>query len=47
MFRHLMNRKEMIVSLYAHISTKDKGQNPENQLMRLREYCKAKERLDA
>jgi len=32
----------MKVGLYARISTKDKEQNPENQLMRLREYCKAR-----
>jgi len=32
----------MIVGLYARVSTKDKEQNPENQLMRLREYCKAR-----
>ena len=33
----------MIVGLYARVSTKDKEQNPENQLLRLREYCKIKE----
>ena len=33
----------MIVGLYARVSTKDKEQNPENQLLRLREYCKARE----
>jgi DNA invertase Pin-like site-specific DNA recombinase len=32
----------MIVGLYARVSTKDKEQNPENQLLRLREYCKIK-----
>jgi DNA invertase Pin-like site-specific DNA recombinase len=32
----------MIVGLYARVSTKDKEQNPENQLIRLREYCKAR-----
>ena len=32
----------MIVGLYAGVSTKDKEQNPENQLIRLREYCKAR-----
>ncbi|MCL5800572.1 MAG: recombinase family protein [Candidatus Thermoplasmatota archaeon] len=32
----------MIVGLYAMVSTKDKEQNPENQLIRLREYCKAR-----
>ena len=33
----------MIVSLYARVSTKDKEQNPENQLIRLREHCKVRE----
>ena len=33
----------MIVGLYARVSTKDKEQNPENQLIRLREYCKARD----
>lgn len=32
----------MIVGLYARVSTKDKEQNPENQLIRLREYAKAR-----
>ena len=32
----------MKVALYARVSTKDKDQNPENQLLRLREYCKVK-----
>jgi DNA invertase Pin-like site-specific DNA recombinase len=32
----------MIVGLYARVSTKDKEQNPENQLLRLREYCKTR-----
>ena len=32
----------MIVGLYARVSTKDKEQNPGNQLLRLREYCKIK-----
>ncbi|MEM3908356.1 MAG: recombinase family protein [Nitrososphaerota archaeon] len=31
-----------LVGLYARVSTKDKEQNPENQLIRLREYCKSK-----
>lgn len=26
--------------LYVRVSTKDKGQNPENQLEQLREYCR-------
>ena len=30
----------MIVGLYTRVSTKEKEQNPENQLIRLREYCK-------
>ena len=30
------------VALYARVSTKDKDQNPESQLIRLREYCKAR-----
>ncbi len=33
---------ESTVGLYARVSTKDKEQNPENQLIRLREYCKAR-----
>ncbi len=32
----------MIVGLYARVSTKDKEQNPENQFIRLREYCQAR-----
>ena len=32
----------MIVGLYARVSTKDKEQNPENQLIRLMEYCKTR-----
>lgn len=32
----------MIVGLYARVSTKDKEQNPENQLIRLREYCQSR-----
>ena len=32
----------MKVGLYARVSTKDKEQNPENQLIKLRQYCKAK-----
>ena len=32
----------MLVDLYARVSTKDKEQNPENQLIRLREYCKSR-----
>ena len=33
---------QIVVGLYARVSTKDKEQNPENQLIRLREYCKAR-----
>ena len=32
----------MKVGLYARVSTKDKEQNPENQLIRLREYCRSR-----
>ena len=32
----------MFVGLYARVSTKDKEQNPENQLIRLMEYCKSR-----
>ena len=32
----------MKVGLYARVSTKDKEQNPENQLMKLRQYCKTR-----
>ena len=31
----------MKVALYARVSTKDKGQDPENQLRRLRQYCES------
>ena len=27
------------VCLYARVSTQDKGQNPENQLLQLRQFC--------
>ena len=33
----------MKVGLYARVSTKDKEQNPENQLIKLRQYCKSKD----
>lgn len=33
----------MKVGLYARVSTKDKEQNPENQLIKLREYCKVRD----
>ena len=32
----------MKVGLYARVSTKDKKQNPKNQLIKLRKYCKQK-----
>ena len=32
----------MNVGLYASVSTKEKEQNPENQLIRLREYCRSR-----
>ena len=32
----------MKVGLYSRVSTKDKEQNPENQLLKLREYCRAR-----
>ncbi len=31
----------MRVAIYARVSTEDKGQNPENQLARLRDWCAA------
>jgi len=30
---------EMRVAIYAPVSTNDKGQDPENQLTQLREWC--------
>ena len=30
----------MIVALYARVSTKEKGQDTENQLLQLRQYCR-------
>nr|WP_276978168.1 recombinase family protein [Ferrimicrobium acidiphilum] len=33
----------MKVGLYSRVSTKYKEQNPENQLIKLREYCRAKD----
>ena len=32
----------MRVALYARVSTRDKEQDPENQLMRLRDYCRSR-----
>lgn len=34
-----MYNKTMRVALYARVSTKDKGQDTENQLFQLREFC--------
>ena len=31
----------MIVAVYARVSTSDKDQNPETQLLALRDYCEA------
>ena len=36
----LFEGDEMQVALYGRVSTKDKGQDTENQLIQLREYCK-------
>ena len=30
----------MTVALYARVSTKDKGQDTENQLLQLRQFCR-------
>ncbi len=37
-----IDENKTVVALYARVSTKDKEQNPENQLIKLREYCKAR-----
>ena len=37
-----IEENKTLVALYARVSTKDKEQNPENQLIKLREYCKAR-----
>lgn len=34
-----MPDRKMTAAIYARVSTKDKGQDPENQLMQLRDYC--------
>lgn len=34
-----MSDRKVLVGLYARVSTKDKDQNPENQLRKLRDYC--------
>jgi predicted site-specific integrase-resolvase len=36
----LYNTKYMRIALYARVSTKDKGQDTENQLLQLRQYAK-------
>jgi len=46
-FIKMQNKNELYgsgikIGLYARVSTKDKDQNPENQLIRLREFCKNK-----
>jgi DNA invertase Pin-like site-specific DNA recombinase len=38
----MTDEKQLRVALYARVSTKDKGQDPELQLMELREYAKAR-----
>lgn len=38
-----MNNKESRVALYCRVSTSDKGQDPNLQLIPLKEYCKARE----
>jgi DNA invertase Pin-like site-specific DNA recombinase len=32
-------KQNTVAAIYARVSTKDKGQDPENQLTQLREYC--------
>ncbi len=39
----MVNTKNNRVAIYARVSTADKGQNPEVQLMPLREYCSARQ----
>ena len=46
-FIKMQNKNELYgsgikIGLYARVSTRDKDQNPENQLIRLREFCKNK-----
>ena len=46
-FIEMQNKNELYgsgikIGLYARVSTRDKDQNPENQLMKLREFCKNK-----
>jgi len=38
-----MNNKEMRVAIYARVSTADKGQDTDLQLIPLRDYCQARE----
>jgi DNA invertase Pin-like site-specific DNA recombinase len=40
--RPMTNEKQLRVALYARVSTKDKGQNPELQLSELRQYAQAR-----
>lgn len=35
-------RKEIKVALYLRVSTTDKGQDTDNQLLQLKQYCKSK-----
>ncbi len=35
----MATKRKMIAAIYARVSTKDKGQDTENQLHQLREYC--------
>lgn len=38
----MVKERKIRVAIYARVSTADKGQNPEVQLMPLREYCQAR-----
>jgi len=40
---HMANEKQLRVALYARVSTRDKGQNPELQLSELRQYAQARD----
>jgi len=42
LFKMLITIEGMRAAIYARVSTDDKGQDVENQLMQLRSYCKAK-----
>jgi len=39
----MANEKQLRVALYARVSTRDKGQNPELQLSELRQYAQARD----